>query len=153
MVVFDKLKTNVDNINELLKKDTFSEQENSILNNLYGYLYLEDYHASIRISGYMYSIMEYYYNRYYDNILYIDTDTIFMSKFEGEDFIKSIGIPYNIKMVNQIYLVAKKRFFVEEEGKISMRGLSSKYHHDIIQNIEPIMRSNVRERKIDEILS
>jgi len=34
-----------------------------------------------------------------------------------------------------------------------MRGLSSKYHHDIIQNIEPIMRSNVRERKIDEILS
>jgi len=59
MDVFDKLKTNVDNINELLKKDTFSEQENSILNNLYGYLYLEDYHASIRISGYMYSIMEY----------------------------------------------------------------------------------------------
>ena len=153
-IVFDKLKTNVDNINELLKKDTVSEQENIVLNgHLYGHLYQEDYRASCRISGYMNLIMNYYYTKYYDNILYIDTDTIYMVKFEGEDFIKSIGVPYNIKMFNQIYFVSKKRFIKEEDGKILISGplRGMKRYLDIIQNVELTMRSNVRERKLKEI--
>lgn len=150
MFVFDKLKTNIDNIKELLKKDILSDQDKIILYALYGYLGKIDYHSANRISGYMNSIMDYYYNRYCDNILYIDTDTIFMSKFEGENFIKSIGIPYDVKEVNQIYLVSKKRFFIEEEGKISMKGLPKRYN-SIIQDMELVMRSNVRERKLNQL--
>ncbi len=147
----DKSNINIDYLKELIKKNNYSDYENLLLNSCFGTL---EFKNSVRISGYMYSIMEYYFNKYKDNILYIDTDSIYVTEIQDEDFIKSIGVPYEIHQINQIYFIAKKRLYIEIDGEIVKRGVSNKVWEstkDVYHNMEAIMKSNIRERKLKEL--
>jgi len=148
--VINELGISFSYLKELVKKDIFSPEDNIILNSLYGKL---DFHTSVRISGYIYSIMEYYFNEFRGSIIYIDTDIIFMTEFVGEDFIKSIGIPYSLNCVNQFYLHSKKRYLLEEGGSIITKGVSNLYwsNKNIIRDMELQMVSNKRSRKLKEL--
>ena len=148
----NKLNTNVDEIENLLIKDNYSEHESMLLNSLFGLLGKNDYHSSIRISSYMYSILEYYYNKNFENILYIDTDIIYMTKFEDEDFIKSIEVPYNLSIISNIYFIRKKKYIFLDNLEIKTRGMNKKQLE--LENIDLIMsemRATIRNKKLKEL--
>ena len=148
----NKLNTNLDEIENLLAKGNYSEHENMLLNSLFGLLSKNDYHSSIRISSYMYSILEYYYNKNFENILYIDTDTIYMTKFEDEDFIKSIGVPYNLSIINNIYFLRKKQYIFLDNLEIKTRGMSKKYlDGSDIEDVISEMRASIRNKKLKDL--
>lgn len=151
-LVLNKLNTNLDEIENLLTKDDYSEHENMLLNSLFGLLDKNDYHSSIRISSYIYSILEYYYNKNFENILYIDTDTIYMTKFEDEDFIKRIGIPYNLSIISNIYFIRSKKYIFLDNLEIKTRGMNKKQLE--LENVDLIMsemKTIIRNKKLKDL--
>jgi len=131
-----------DELRELLKKDDYTNNENILLNSLYRLL---DFHSAIRISGYMNSIMSYYWDKNYSSILYIDTDTIYLKKIIDEDFIKSIGIPYKITYIDSIYFLREKSYLYEENLEIKVVNYKLS---DVDEHIISEMKSNIRNNKI-----
>ena len=154
-LILNRFLLSINDIKELLKKDTFTEEENYLLNGLYLNISRVDFDSATKISGYMYNVMEYFYDKNRSNILYIDTDIIYMKEVVDESFIKSIGIPYKISKIENIYFFRQKSYVFEEDYTIKIRGIGklNSIEEDIVLKMKSDLQSRIRDEKLDELLN
>ena len=119
------------------------------------YILRVDFDSATKISGYMYNVMEYFYDKNRSNILYIDTDIIYMKEVVDESFIKSIGIPYKISKIENIYFFRQKSYVFEEDYTIKIRGIGklNSIEEDIVLKMKSDLQSRIRDEKLDELLN
>lgn len=105
-----------------------------------------------KISKYTKQTFEHVFEKYGDTIFYIDTDVIYLDYITPEVLsnVKSLGLPYNIGTNLNGMFVEKKKYQIQENGSLRVRGLQryrSKYKleknrinklHKILHNIKNV---------------
>ena len=75
-----------------------------------------------------------------------------MTKFEDEDFIKSIEVPYNLSIINNIYFLRKKQYVFLDNLEIKTRGMSKKYlEGSDIEDVISEMKACIRNKKLKDL--
>ena len=64
-----------------------------------------------------------------DNIVYVDTDSIFIKNINQDiiDKVNEIGIPYDLNIIDYFYIISKKKLcYTDENNLIKTKGISIK---------------------------
>ena len=99
---------------------------------------------------------------YEENLIYYDTDSIFLKDEEPIiDYLNELNIPYEINDVNYLYIEGLKRFiFTNKLGGVEVKGIRSnkktnRYKNALKSNselMENIIRREIRNDKLNKIL-
>jgi hypothetical protein len=92
-----------------------------------------------------------------DNILYIDTDTIYYKDSLPQELLEELGLEYIITPVDYLYFLKKKCFVCVDETGFKAKGMIRKSgimkeHQEIISNIKRIILAEYRNKQINSIL-
>lgn len=113
-------------------------------------------------AGLLINLYGQYMTMYYEDILkenkynwlYIDTDVMYFTASDDNKLpiipdLFSDKIMVNYDKVQLIAFQGKKRYVQYKGGEIILKGLRKNRHHDIVS----IMKTKIRERRIDEVLN
>jgi hypothetical protein len=125
---------------------------------VYGfYIKLYNRHANIGniIASYMHPFYEELLEQT-DNILYIDTDTIYYKDSLPQELLEELGLEYIITPVDYLYFLKKKHFVCIDETGFRAKGMLRKSgiikeHQEIIDEIKRISIGEYREKHISNL--
>jgi len=122
-------------------------------NTIWSDLYRRNKNDANIVCDYMHHFYQELLYNHNNNIIYIDTDSIILSELT-EDIKKTIdglNLTYEVVNVNHFYLTAKKRYAYTHGNVIKHKGFSPRRDVSKMLNIESIMKSHIRESKLERI--
>jgi hypothetical protein len=93
-----------------------------------------------------------------DNILYIDTNSIYYKDSLTQELLEELGLEYSIKPIDYFYILKKKCFVCIDETGFKTKGMERKSgimkeHQEIISEIKRISIAEYREKHISNLFN
>ena len=136
----------IESLREELKKPK-SLQDNFFVNSYYGNLYYRNNSITDLLSKYLNVWYVELVSKY--DIIYIDTDEIYVHDLSIIDSIKELDIPYVIEKINYIYIHDRKRYVISDDFGIRIKGRQTKDQTLLLMKNNIV--TMIREDKLESI--